>query len=199
MGTMQEAMLRSGNKTIISFVAERKRKQEEMRRMEATRHAKSMRDKAIAEVHRLSYSRKSKDGRGGSLVPRKSANREKLAAAMQKAAVYAALARPDNGYPEPPFRRDPEYPIGAPLGSQDGLDIRNLIAERNRLTFWLQILKSRGAPETTIQNVEAHLLRLARRIDRGCTNDHIRCRPGTKEYTMRPAPRTVMKVIVEYR
>jgi hypothetical protein len=77
-----------------------------------------------------------------------------------------------------------------------GLDLNNVVAERNRLVFWLQVLKAREAPEETIQNVEAHIVRLARRVDKGRTNAHIRKKPGSKEYTLRPAPKST---VVEYR
>ena len=197
--TMREAFAQSKNQTVVGFLTQKKAREDEMRRRANVAHAKMMRDKAIMEIHRLSYSRKSSDG-GGMLVPRKKEWRSKLDAAIQKAAVYAALARPENGYPPPPYRRDPEYPDGALLHApRGGLDITNLVAERNRLVFWRQLLEMRGAPMETMQNVEAHIVRLNRRIDRGRTNDMIRRRPGTKEYTMRPAPRTIMKVVVEYK
>lgn len=196
--SLREALIHSGHPTMVGMLAQRRAREDEQRRRANMRHAKSMRDKAIMQIHRLSYSRKAKDGRGGTLVPRKAELRERLAKAMQKAAVYAALARPDNGYPEPPFRRDPEYPEGAQLRApRKGLDMTHAVSERNRLVFWLQVLKARNAPEQTIQNVEAHIVRLGRRIDSGRTNPHIRKRPGTKEYTLRPAPKT--RVIVEYK
>jgi hypothetical protein len=191
MSTMQEALINSGN--AANYLAQKREREAEQQRRANMAHAKRMRDKAIMQVHSLSYSRKSKDGKGGMLVPRKAELRERLAAAMQKAAVYAVLARPDNGYPAPPYRRDPEYPNGAQMHSpKKGLDMNHLVAERNRLVFWLQILKSRNAPEQTIQNVEAHILRLARRVDKSRSNPHVRKRPGTKEYTLRNA-------VVEYR
>jgi len=197
MTTLQNALLRSNHPSMIRFTKEKERREEENRRRSNILHAKSMRDKAIMEIHKLAYSRKAKDGYGGMLVPRRAADREKLAKAMQKAAVYASLARPENGYPEPPFRRDPEYPAG-PI-AKDGLDSNNFVVERNRLVFWLQVLKGRNAPQQVIQNVEAHIVRLATRINRGYTNDIIRRKPGTREFTLRPAPRTTMKVMVEYK
>jgi hypothetical protein len=194
--TMREALTRSGHPMMVGILAQRQAREEQERKRANMRHARDMRDKAIMQVHRLSYSRKSKTG-GGTLVPRKKENRERLASAVQKAAVYAVLSRPDHGYPAPPYRRDPEYPNGARMGSpRKGLDMNHSVAERNRLVFWLQVLKSRETPEETIHNVESHIVHLARRVDAGRTNPHIRKKPGSKEYTLRPAPKAIA---VEYR
>ena len=171
----------------------RQREQEELKRKRANmRHARTMRDKAIMEIHTLSYSRK------GKLIPRRKEWREKLHAAMQRARVYATLARPDNGYPAPPFVRDPEYP-DAPLGTpRGGLTVTHRIAERNRLTFWLSVLEMRKAPLEIRERVEDHLERLSRKISRELENDGVRRQGSRKEYNLMPAPRG-QQIIVEKR
>jgi len=171
------------------------RKQEELKRKRANqRHARMMRDKAIMEIHSLSYSRK------GKLVPRRKEWKEKLHAAMERARVYAALARPDGGYHrDPNFPRVSTYPEGATFGSpKGGLTVTHRIAERNRLTFWLSVLEMRKAPLEVRERVEEHLERLSRKIARELENDGVRRRGSRKEYNLLPASGGTM-ITVEKR
>jgi hypothetical protein len=163
MSIMQKALEESGH-PLMSNTLVQHRKQEEMRQQqENIKYAKEMRDHAIMMVHNLSYSRRHKDG-GGMLIPRKKENRERLMKAMHKAAVYANLARPNNGYPEPP-RYDPEYPQNT---STPKTPLMCMTQEMNRLIYWVNILRARGVEEDNIiiQNVSAHVHRLQNRINK---------------------------------
>lgn len=171
----------------------RKNHDEEQRRRANNRHAKMMRDQAIMDIHRLSYSR------NGKLIPRRKELRGKLDEAVQRARVYASLARPEQGYPAPPFVRDPDYPSDATMGRpRHGLSVNHRVAERNRLTFWLSVLEDRGAPVEVRERIEMHIELLSKRISRELTNDGVRRVGSRKEYNLLPAPSGVV-IIVEKR
>lgn len=188
MSIMQEAFNRSRNETVREHMSKIEKINADRRRRSNERHAREMRDKAIAEIHSLSYSR------NGKLVPRKKHLREKLEAAKQRAKVYAYMARPANGYPEPPRRLDPEYPID---NKRHTLDLNRLASERNRLAFWLSILEKRGIGDDTRHNILCQIQRLERKLVRMRENDGVRKTPGRhKEYRLNPAPTATVVTVL---
>jgi len=204
--TFRMAMEQSGREDFAGVLAKARaedaqRKVEQQQRVAALARAEArrMRDTAIARIHELSYSRKLKGG-GGKLVPRRKELRGELEQAMTAAKVYANLARPEHGYPRPPRAYDPEFPAPkAKPQRKDNMDYTKLMTERNRLTFWLSVLESRKATDETRERVAAHIERLEKKLRFMGQNDHIRKTPGTKTYTLRPAPRVKRGPIVEYR
>lgn len=187
MQTLRLALEKSNNRVIVGHIAKKKAEEDARRKHETMMIARKLRDKAIAKVHELSYSRKNPNG-GGKLVPRRKELRDELKQAMQEARIYAKLARPEHGYPAPPFRRDPEYPVGAQLSRPNQMDFNAVSAERNRLVFWMSVLESRNASNETKANVAAHIERLELKLRRMSLNDHVARKPGSKEFTLRPAP-----------
>lgn len=192
MTSMKAALEQSGHVVVVGYLAKKeaeRKVREERVKVDVDRkgraEARRLRDEAISQIHSLSYSRKNKDG-GGKLVPRRKENREALARAMQAAKVYASLARPEHGYPRPPRVYDEQYP--KPENNKRMTDFNRVSTERNRLTFWLSVLQSRGACDARLERIAAHIARLERKLVAMSANTHIRKRPGTKEYTMRPAP-----------
>ena len=79
------------------------------------------------------------------------------------------------------------------------MDQSKLIAERNRLSVWLDVLLARHASSEVRRRVNDHIERLERKLSGMRSNEHVRKVPGTKTYTLRPAPRVKRGPIVEYR
>jgi hypothetical protein len=122
------------------------------------RHAREMRDAAIARIHKLSYCRTRKDG-SRYLVPRKKELRGALRVAMAEAQSWAWLARPAR-YPAPPsLAYDPQFPKPRRERSKHA----RCASEIKRLEFWSGVLEARG-DMTAAQRVQEYLIIARRRL-----------------------------------
>jgi len=102
----------------------------------------------------------------------------------------AYAARPDNGYPAPPFRRGDDYPVGALNNPPKETSIEHIAGERDRIEMCIaNIVRKEGITDRVIK-MRNHLENLKRYVYvLASRNAHVRAKPGTKEYQLHGAER----------
>lgn len=100
----------------------------------------------------------------------------------------AYQARPEHGYPAPPFRRGEDYPQGALDNPPKETSLEHITGERDRLTQCIMTLISKEGTTERVVRMINHLERVDRYSQVLCSrNAHVRAKRGTKEYMLHDA------------